>query len=281
MPVGLYCQGPGGTALAVALEAARAGADPIATAAYPVADRRVPASARAVLRRRSRASASTPASTSSGPGRSRARSTSTSAPATRAPRVSPHVSLLAALNRVNAGPDREPRAPARRTSTRPTGCTRCWRSSTSSAPRSARRRPRRRSARCIVRQAVDHVLSGQRWSVDDGGDAPARAGRVGPDARRRSPTRRSPPRRAQEPAPRRDRGARPRRRPRPGRRASPAPRRSSAWSRCSATTRGALIERVRGRDFPNAAHRAHGRRRARPSASAAWSRSSRTPAPAS
>ena len=37
LPVGLYAQGPGGTALAVAIEAARAGADPIATAAYPVA----------------------------------------------------------------------------------------------------------------------------------------------------------------------------------------------------------------------------------------------------
>ena len=37
VPVGLYAQGPGGTALAVAIEAARAGADPIATASYPVA----------------------------------------------------------------------------------------------------------------------------------------------------------------------------------------------------------------------------------------------------
>ncbi|HEY1478908.1 MAG TPA: biotin/lipoyl-containing protein [Gaiellales bacterium] len=37
VPVGLYVQGSGGTALAVAIEAARAGADPIATASYPVA----------------------------------------------------------------------------------------------------------------------------------------------------------------------------------------------------------------------------------------------------
>lgn len=37
LPVGLYAQGPGGTAFAVAIEAARAGADPIATASYPVA----------------------------------------------------------------------------------------------------------------------------------------------------------------------------------------------------------------------------------------------------
>ena len=37
VPVGLYAQGPGGTAMAVAIEAVRAGADPIATASYPVA----------------------------------------------------------------------------------------------------------------------------------------------------------------------------------------------------------------------------------------------------
>ena len=37
IPVGLYSQGPGGTSLAVALEAARAGADPIAVASYSLA----------------------------------------------------------------------------------------------------------------------------------------------------------------------------------------------------------------------------------------------------
>src|SRR6476646_5102862 len=37
LPVGLYCQGSGGTALAAALEASRAGADLIATAVYPLA----------------------------------------------------------------------------------------------------------------------------------------------------------------------------------------------------------------------------------------------------
>ena len=37
LPVGLYCQGAGGTSLAAAIEAARAGADLIACAAYPVA----------------------------------------------------------------------------------------------------------------------------------------------------------------------------------------------------------------------------------------------------
>ena len=37
LPVGLYCQGAGGNALAAALEAARAGADRIACAVYPVA----------------------------------------------------------------------------------------------------------------------------------------------------------------------------------------------------------------------------------------------------
>jgi oxaloacetate decarboxylase (Na+ extruding) subunit alpha len=37
LPVGLYCQGAGGTALAAAIEAARAGADLIACSVYPVA----------------------------------------------------------------------------------------------------------------------------------------------------------------------------------------------------------------------------------------------------
>src|SRR5439155_17709996 len=37
LPVGVYCQGPAGNALAAALEAVRAGADLIACAAYPVA----------------------------------------------------------------------------------------------------------------------------------------------------------------------------------------------------------------------------------------------------
>jgi oxaloacetate decarboxylase (Na+ extruding) subunit alpha len=37
VPVGLYCQGTGGNALAMAVEASRCGAEPIATAAYPVA----------------------------------------------------------------------------------------------------------------------------------------------------------------------------------------------------------------------------------------------------
>src|SRR6185312_2899986 len=37
LPVGLYCQGATGNALAAAIEAVRAGADLIATAVYPVA----------------------------------------------------------------------------------------------------------------------------------------------------------------------------------------------------------------------------------------------------
>ena len=60
VPVGLYAQGPGGTALAVAIEAARAGADPIATASYPVADADAPRPPPSCSARRSRASASTP-----------------------------------------------------------------------------------------------------------------------------------------------------------------------------------------------------------------------------
>ena len=37
LPVGFYCQGAGGTALADSLEAARAGADLLAAAVYPLA----------------------------------------------------------------------------------------------------------------------------------------------------------------------------------------------------------------------------------------------------
>src|SRR2546427_8335466 len=37
LPVGIYCQGSGGNALAAALQAARAGADLIASAVYPIA----------------------------------------------------------------------------------------------------------------------------------------------------------------------------------------------------------------------------------------------------
>src|ERR671917_246980 len=37
LPIGIYCQGSGGNALAAALEAARAGADLIACAVYPIA----------------------------------------------------------------------------------------------------------------------------------------------------------------------------------------------------------------------------------------------------
>jgi oxaloacetate decarboxylase alpha subunit len=45
VPIGLYTQGPGGTPLAVAIEAARGGADLIASASYPIAmlNHRVPA----------------------------------------------------------------------------------------------------------------------------------------------------------------------------------------------------------------------------------------------
>ena len=62
LPVGIYCQGAGGNALAAALEAARAGADLIATAVYPVA---LPCTASRPSRSRRRwpASGWTPAST--------------------------------------------------------------------------------------------------------------------------------------------------------------------------------------------------------------------------
>ena len=91
LPVGLYCQGAGGAALAAALEAVRAGADLIATALYPLALslHRLRASR---SRARSASSTSTPASTSTRSGARRSSSTSSSAtsPSRRSRRASPH-----------------------------------------------------------------------------------------------------------------------------------------------------------------------------------------------
>ena len=64
LPVGLYCQGAGGNALAAALEAARAGADLIAVRRLPASRSRSTASRARRSRRRSPGSGSTPASTS-------------------------------------------------------------------------------------------------------------------------------------------------------------------------------------------------------------------------
>jgi oxaloacetate decarboxylase (Na+ extruding) subunit alpha len=160
VPVGLYCQGPGGTALAVALEAARSGADPVATASYPVA-----------------VAAHRPAGEllgqsleglglDSGIDRERlweaARVIDEGLGAEPLAPLSPHVSLLAALNRVNAGliANLERRLVHVDASDRLTDVldeVHRVRAEVGSPPTASP------IGTFIVRQAVDHVLSGKRW----------------------------------------------------------------------------------------------------------------------
>ena len=233
VPVGLYAQGPGGTALAVAIEAARAGADPIATASYPVA----------MLTQRPAAELLTQAlrglGLDAGLDReigwevARRIETEIGDAASVAPPVSPQVALRAALSTVPGGPRRRRRAPARRGRRRRPP----RRGARGGAPRARRLRlaAARRTRRTHPRDA-GHPARARRPSLGRGrrGDAPAAARRVRPPARARStrPRARSPRRRRPRTRPisRSTRRARSRARSRP-------PRRSSAWSRSSARAR--------------------------------------------
>ena len=161
VPVGLYGQGPGGTALAVALEAARAGADPVATATYPVA---VAAN---------RASSELLMEALRGAGLDSGVDADVLWEAAEAvdrilgsegsiPPLSPHASLLAAVNRVNVGlivgverrlealgaVDRMPEVLAELHRVR---------AEVGLPPTAAP------VGTLLVRQAIDHVLSGRRW----------------------------------------------------------------------------------------------------------------------
>ena len=91
LPVGIYVQGAGGSALAATLAAARAGAQLIACAIFPLALTLHRVSGRGARRGARRAWASTPASTSRRSGRPPTSSTSTSAtsPSRRSRRASP------------------------------------------------------------------------------------------------------------------------------------------------------------------------------------------------
>jgi oxaloacetate decarboxylase alpha subunit len=219
--VGLFCQGPGGTALAVALEAARAGADPIATAAYPVAigGYRPPAELFSQAL----------AGVGGDPGLDLERAWEIASTIDHhlgngdpVARVSPHVSLLAALNRVNSGliANLERRLNHLDASDRLAEVLEEFhvvRAEIGSPPTASP------VGTLIVRQAVDHVLSGRRWTsmteemrqlvLGEWGQTPARAAADGIA--------------------------------------------SSEEELCLVALFGddarALIERVRGRDFPNAA----------------------------
>ena len=249
VPVGLYCQGPGGTALAVSLEAARAGADPVATAAYPVAIGAYRASAELFSQAL--------AGVGGDPGLDldRAWEIATSidellGAGSAVPRVSPHVSLLAALNRVNSGliANLERRLTHLDASDRLNEVLEEFhvvRAEIGFPPTASP------VGTLIVRQAVDHVLSGRRWTsmteemrqlvLGEWGQTP---GTISEEAITAA--------RAQEPA--RDEIEV------PGLDAARAQADGIASSEeelCLVALFGddarALIERVRGRDFPNAA----------------------------
>jgi oxaloacetate decarboxylase (Na+ extruding) subunit alpha len=160
-PVGLYCQGPGGTALAVALDAVRAGADPIAAASYPVAV----AGHRAPSELLTQALENTPFQTSVDVDRAWGVAEEIDrllGSVETLPPVPPHVSLLAALNRVNSGliANLELRLARIQASDRLTAVLDEFqqiRSEVGSPPTASP------IGTVIVRQAVDHVLSGRRW----------------------------------------------------------------------------------------------------------------------
>ena len=79
LPVGIYAQGAGGSALAVSLAASRAGAQLIACAIYPLALTLHRVSGEALAEALERHRSRTPASTSTRCGRRQTSSTSTSA----------------------------------------------------------------------------------------------------------------------------------------------------------------------------------------------------------
>ncbi len=156
IPVGLYCQGTGGTALAVALAAGQAGADPIATASYAVAiGGHRPASELLMQSLESPLDRERLWATA-------ARIDHLLGSGEAVPPVSPHVSLLAALNRVNSGliANLERRLARIDASDRLQEVLEEFhvvRAEIGSPPTASP------IGTLIVRQAVDHVLSGARW----------------------------------------------------------------------------------------------------------------------
>ncbi len=195
VPVGLYAQGPGGTALAVAIEAARAGADPIATASYPVAMLTTRPAAELLGQALSGLGFDAGLDRDAAWDAAREIEAALGDAAASAPPVSPHVALRAALATVPigvvAGIERSLRAAGRRGPAR-----RGARRAAAGARReSAIRRPPRPVGRILAGQAIRHVLHARRWTEVDGdmrslllgewGHAPA-PGRCGRARRRRA-----------------------------------------------------------------------------------------------
>ena len=113
MPVGLYVQGPGGTALAAALEGARGGADPIAAATYPVAVPTHRASSELLCQALAGIGLDSGVDQAAAWDAALLVDHELGSGEALPPPLSAHVSLLAAVNRVPAGPRGQRRAPAR------------------------------------------------------------------------------------------------------------------------------------------------------------------------
>ena len=194
MPVGLYAQGPGGTALAVAIEAARAGADP---------DRH------RLLSRRDADHSGPPPSCSAqalsglgfdagldreiGLGGRAPRSRPRSATPPRSRRRSRRTWRCAPRSRrCPIGARRRRRAPPARGRRRATASTRCSTSCCACAPRAATPPPASPVGRILATQAIQPRAA--RAPLDRGRrrDAPPAARRVRPRARRRSTRSRAP-----------------------------------------------------------------------------------------
>ncbi len=143
LPVGLYAQGAGGNALAAAIEAARAGADVIATSVYPVALTMHRVSSEAAAQALAGLGLSTGSTwTHSGPLPIWSTSTSATSRSHRSRRESQCAPRSGSCR--SAWLARSTRSCAARR--RATASTRCSRRSTRSASRSAHRRSPRRSA---------------------------------------------------------------------------------------------------------------------------------------
>ena len=194
LPVGLYAQGAGGNALAAAIEAARAGADVIATRGLPGRADDAPRLGRGgrAGARRARPRHGRRHATRSGRAADLVDEHIGDEPvAPLAPRIAVRAAQQQAAGRARRGARRAAaragrRRPARRGARR--GRARC-------ATRSARRRSRRRSARSSPRRRSSTCSTANRYStmVDelrdlvDGPLRPhARAGRPGARARRRA-----------------------------------------------------------------------------------------------
>ena len=168
VPVGLYAQGPGGTALAVAIEAGALGRRPDRDRLVSGRDADDPPCGGVARPGAVRGSASTPGSTATPPGTRRARSRPRSATPLPAPRPSRRTWPCVPRSRRC----RSASSPASSAACVPpgprTGWTRCSTSCCWCARSPGIRRPPRPVGRILAGQAIRHVLHARRWTEVDG-----------------------------------------------------------------------------------------------------------------